>query len=106
MPLIHLRGESGAVLYFSDDARLPEGIGHRIARGDLVRVNPDGSPWDDSTPDITDNQPPDAPPLPGVKENRAVWVEFAIGQGMDRTEANNLTKAQLIHEFTKLRAVS
>jgi len=103
---IHLRGESGAVLYFSDGAALHEGIMHRISRGDLVRINPDGTPWDDSTPEITDDKPPDAPPLPGVRENRAVWVEFAISQGMDRAEAANLIKAQLIEEFTRLRAVS
>jgi hypothetical protein len=103
---IHVRGESGAVMYF-DRAALPEGIQSRINRGDLVRVNPDGSPWDDSTPEITDEQPPDgAPALPDARANRAAWVEFGVEQGMDRTEANSLTKQQLIKEFTGRRAVT
>jgi hypothetical protein len=100
---IHLRGEAGAVLYFSDAAALPEGVAHRVSRGDLVRVSPDGSPWDDSPPDQDPaaELPPDAPPLPGTRENRAAWTEFAISQGMDRAEANSLTKAQLIGRLAR-----
>lgn len=44
--------------------------------------------------------PSDLPPLPGAKEVRAVWAEFAISQGMDRAEAGSLTKAQLIERLT------
>lgn len=164
MSVIHLRSESGAVLYF-DVAALPGGIADRMRRGNLVRVTEDGEPWDESaaaegapdsadaiarerdelrarvaeleaqlaalgdtgrepgdadkaddesseTPDDDgepadgepDGEPPpgpsDAPPLPGVRENRGVWTEFAIGQGMDRGEANSLTKAQLIERLT------
>lgn len=103
MTVIHLRGENGAVLYF-DGVALPEGIAHRVGRGDLTRVNPDGTPWEAEAPAPAGEPPPDAPPLPGVKENRAVWTEFAVSQGMDRAEAASLTKAQLIDGFTKLRA--
>lgn len=104
MTTIHLRGENGAVLYF-DGAALPEGIAHRVGRGDLTRVNPDGTPWDDASQGSAaepspGDLPPDAPPLPSVRENRAVWTEFAVSQGMDRAEAASLTKAQLIEVIT------
>ena len=107
MTLVHLRGENGAVLYF-DGPVLPESIAHRLARGDLTRVTADGAPWDDTATETGDDDPaddppggpPDAPPLPGLKENRAVWTEFAIAQGMDRAKAASLTKAQLIEELT------
>jgi hypothetical protein len=109
---VHLRGENGAVLYF-DSAILPESIAHRLARGDLTRVTADGAPWDDTATEPGDDgdvapdggeppaAPPDAPPLPGAKENRAVWTEFAIAQGMDRAKAASMTKAQLVDELTK-----
>jgi hypothetical protein len=104
--IIHVRGEGGAVMYFGDDAALPEGIAHRLERGDLVRVNPDGSPFGDAAPEITDEKPPDAPALPSVRENRAAWTEFAVSQGMDHGQAAAMSKTQLVEEFTKLRAVS
>lgn len=166
MTEVHLRGESGAVLYFNGPV-LPEGIAHRLNRGDLTRVTAAGEPWDeaaeaaeelegadaiarernelrtrvaeleaqlaelgeagrepgdageadDESPEtpaddddggVPDGEPdgepppgpPDAPPLPSVRENRPVWVDFAIGQGMDRAEANSLTKSQLIERLT------
>lgn len=105
MPLIHVLGESGSVMYFDRDV-LPEAIAGRLEKGDLVRVNADGSPWVDSTPEIADDPPPDAPHLPSVRENRAAWMAFAISQGMEREKAALLTKAQLIEEFTRLRSVS
>jgi hypothetical protein len=93
---LHLRGESGAVLYFDRDA-LPEGVGKRIARGDLVEVTPDGVPQADEP---EDTPPPDAPPLPKRSANRDTWISFALSQGMDREEANSLTKNELITRFT------
>lgn len=100
---IHFRGENGAAMYF--DGPVPESIARRIARGDLPRINPDGTPWEDPGPGDDSEPPPaelppDAPPLPSVQENRPVWTEFAISQGMDRAEANSLTKAQLIEAFS------
>lgn len=162
---VHVRSESGALLYFAG-AALPPGIADRIRKGDLVRVTEDGEPWDETAEtaedladagaiaaerdelrervaaleselaaalaDESDDRhaetgadpagtgepedepadpegdpdtepppgPPDAPPLPSVKEVRAVWAKFAISQGMDRAEANSLTKAQLIERLT------
>lgn len=101
-----VRGESGALLVF-DAATLHEGIRHRLDRGDLVRVNADGTPWtgqaDDDEGDEDDDTPPDAPALPKRTANRQAWTDFAISQGMDREQANNMTKAELITEFTRER---
>jgi hypothetical protein len=99
-----IRGENGTLNVF--DVPLPPGIQHRLDRGDLVRVNEDGSPWtepDDEPEPAADVPPADAPALPDRKANRAVWAEFAISQGMGREKAASLTKAQLIAEFTQER---
>ena len=105
--VIHLRGESSVVCSFS--LPLHPHIQGRLDKGDLVRVNVDGSPW--VAPDEPGTEPeapsgplPDgAPPLPKRNESRAVWQQFAIGQGMDRDKAAAMTKAELVEEFTKPR---
>ncbi|MCW2904457.1 MAG: hypothetical protein JWO67_6722 [Streptosporangiaceae bacterium] len=102
MTQIHLRGESGAVVYFDRDA-LPEGVQKRIDRGDLIPCEPDGTVPpvpEDLVPDVP---PPDAPPLPKRAAPRDAWVLFALSQGMDREQANSMTKAQLIAEFTRVQ---
>ena len=98
-----IRGENGAVHLM--DVPLPLGIQSRLDRGDLVRVNEDGTPWHEprfveAEPPLGD-LPPDAPALPKRAENRATWTEFAVSQGMDREAANSMTKAELIDAFTQ-----
>lgn len=96
-----IRGENGALHLF--DVPLPPGIAHRLSRGDLVRVNADGSPWvadaDPGEPEESE-VPPDAPALPKRTENRAVWTEFAVSQGMDRATAAAMSKAELIEALS------
>lgn len=97
-----IRGENGMLHLF--DLPLPSGIESRLDRGDLTRVNEDGSPWQE--PGFVEEEPPygdlppDAPALPKRAENRATWTEFAVSQGMDRETANSMTKAELIEAFT------
>lgn len=98
-----IRGENGALHLM--DVPLPLGIQSRLDRGDLVRVNEDGTPWHEpghveAEPPRGD-LPPDAPALPKRAENRATWTEFAVSQGMDRETANSMTKAELIDAFTQ-----
>lgn len=97
-----IRGENGALHQF--DLPLPLGIESRLDRGDLVRVNEDGTPWHEPGEEVVEppfgDLPPDAPPLPKKTDNRAVWTEFAIAQGMDRTQAAGMTKAELIEAHT------
>ena len=90
-------GENGAL--HVHDLPLPEGLQHRLDRGDLVRVSEDGTPWTETADDpveVADVPPPDAPPLPRRTANRRTWIDFAISQGMDRERANNLTRAELV----------
>jgi hypothetical protein len=97
-----IRGENGAVHLM--DVPLPLGIQSRLDCGDLVRVNEDGTPWHE--PGFVEVEPPrgdlpvDAPALPKRAENRSVWTEFAVSQGMDRETASNMTKAELVEAFT------
>lgn len=97
-----VRGENGSLQVF--DVPLPLGIESRLNTGDLVRVNEDGTPWHEPGEPVVEpprgDLPPDAPPLPKKTENRAVWTEFAVSQGMDREEAAAMTKAELIDRFT------
>jgi hypothetical protein len=97
-----IRGENGALHLM--DVPLPLGIQSRLDRGDLVRVNEDGTPWhepnfEELAPPLGD-LPPDAPALPKRAENRATWTEFAVSQGMDREQAASMTKAELVDVFT------
>lgn len=97
-----IRGENGTLHLM--DVPLPLGIQSRLDRGDLSRVNADGTPWHE--PGFVEAEPPrgdlppDAPALPKRAENRAVWTEFAVSQGMDRETASSMTKAELIEAFT------
>lgn len=47
--------------------------------------------WDDDEAD--DDKPP------ARNEAKAVWVDFAVKQGMDRAAAEALTKDQLVEAF-------
>ena len=99
-----IRGENGMLNVF--DLPLPPGIQSRLGRGDLTRVNEDGTPWADPDeeilePPLVDRLPTDAPPLPKKTDNRATWTEFAVSQGMDRETAAGMTKAELIDAFTQ-----
>ena len=97
-----IMGENGSLQVF--DVPLPLGIQHRLDKGDLVRVNEDGTPWIAPGEPVVEpprgDLPPDAPPLPKKTDNRAVWTEFAVSQGLDREEAASMTKAELIERFT------
>ena len=99
---VWFKGENGMLNV--SDVPLPDGIAHRLERGDLVRVNPDGSPWTEPEPEpeAEDAPLPDgAPPLPKRTAQRQVWVDFAISQGMDRDEAARASKADLVEKFTR-----
>jgi hypothetical protein len=100
-------------MYF--DGPVPESIARRIARGDLTRINPDGTPWDSAgavaaeqpepQPEPEDEgedegDPAGAPPLPGARDSKAAWAEAAVSRGTDPAQADSMTKAQLIEALT------
>ncbi|MEC4837519.1 hypothetical protein R2362_23855 [Mycobacteroides chelonae] len=39
---------------------------------------------------------PDEAAKPGATDAKASWVDYAVSQGMDRTEAEHMTKQELI----------
>jgi hypothetical protein len=55
--VVHVRGEGGAIQTLDLAAFLHSGLRKRLDRGDLVRVNPDGSTWTGTEP-----EPEPAPP--------------------------------------------
>jgi len=97
---IHVRGEGGAI--FAMDLPLPEGIAERYERGLLVRVHPDGSPYQaepaatspaDGDSDLTAGRSP----RPGVNAPKAEWIAYVVSQGhMSADDAATYTKADLI----------
>jgi hypothetical protein len=101
MALVHIQGENGLLCGIWEESALPDGIRHRLERGDLTRISPDGKAWQEPAEDAEDVPPPDAPALPKRTESRAVWQEFAENQGMDAGKAAVLTRAELIAEFTQ-----
>jgi hypothetical protein len=98
-----VRGENGHLLLFNRD-KLPLGIQHRLDRGDLQRVNADGSRWTgDDEDDGGEELPPgpaDAPPLPKKGDTRQVWQDFAVAQGLPLDEAAHMSKTELIEALT------
>lgn len=92
---IHVRGEGGSI--FAMDLPLPEGIAERLTKGLIRRVNEDGSPY------VEQAEAAEAPGLPGSQPakgaSKAEWVGWAVAQGADPTEAESLTKTDLIELY-------
>lgn len=92
-------GENGTLNLF--DVPLPPGIAHRLERGDLTRVNEDGSPWSPEPKVPGDGPLPDgAPALPKRSASQKTWADFAVSQGMDEAKAAAMTRDDLVAEFT------
>lgn len=110
MAALYLMGEGGAV--FSYDDPPPENIYKQWAKGDLVRVDADGSPADEPYPPEDDeDEAPDSPEMdedraatssprrPNTASSKADWVAYAVAQGMDEDDANEMTRTALIEQF-------
>lgn len=83
----YFRGQGGIVI----DLTLPlaESLQHQVTRGQLVRVNPDGSTWSDQ-PEVK---------RPAVNASKNDWVGYAVSQGMPVDDADAMTKNDLIEKF-------
>lgn len=103
MTLVYVRGENGLLCGIWEESVLPDGIRHRLERGDLARITEDGHPWPGDEDEVPDEPPEDAPELPRRNESRQAWEDFAVSQGMDADEAAGMTKAELVTEFTRPR---
>lgn len=85
MARLHVRGPNGAEVFIEVpspgmDERTFEG---RVAAGELTVL-------DDDAPEETVE-----PKRPAGNAPKADWVDWAVSQGLDRDEAEALTKAQL-----------
>lgn len=93
---IHVRGEGGMVIAM--DLPLPGDIEKRMVRGQIVRVNPDGSPYTGPAAD-------DAPAVPVARPAQAAakdaWVGWAVAQGARPDDAEAMTKQDLIDKYGK-----
>ena len=90
---IYVRGEGGSV--FKMDLPLPEPIAERLTKGLLRRVNADGSPHTEPSPDV-----PGAPAEePAKSATKAEWIGWAVANGADLEEVEAMTKADLIEKY-------
>lgn len=90
----HFLGEGGTV--FRLDLSVHETIADRIVKGQIRRVNPDGSPYD-GEPDEMVPEPPTTVPPPSA--NKATWIAWAIACGADPETAEAATKQDLIDAY-------
>lgn len=115
MAAYHLMGTGGAVFTFEDP--LPDHIAKQWAKGDLVRVEADGSPADEPFPPEDDDEDEvlaapedgsedgeeaeDERPVrkPNTAASKADWVAWAVSQGMPEDEAESMTRMALIEQF-------
>ncbi len=97
---IHVRGEGGAI--FAMDLPLPEPIAERLAKGQLKRVNPDGTPYTggggvpapaaEQGSALTDGRVP----RPGARASKDDWVLWAMAvHSLAEADAEAMTKTQL-----------
>jgi hypothetical protein len=93
---IYVRGEGGSIFRLA--LPLHESIADRLAKGYLVQVNEDGSPY-------TGEPEPSVPALPteppAVSAVKADWVGWAVACGATPDDAEAMTKADLIEKYGK-----
>lgn len=97
---IYVRGEGGAI--FAMDLPLPEAIADRLAKGQIKRVNRDGSPYAGTDPVTTRAAEQGSAlteglvPRPGARASKDDWVLWAMAvHALPEADAEAMTKAQL-----------
>lgn len=89
---IHIRGEGGGI--HPMDLPLHESVQQRLAKGQLVRVNPDGSPYTGLAQPAVASPPP---VRPGKAAAKAEWVGWAVTvHRLTPDEAEARTKQDLM----------
>ncbi|MEU6033977.1 hypothetical protein ABZ801_01065 [Actinomadura sp. NPDC047616] len=92
------RGTGGAIWRMA--LPLAPDLAAAHAAGQLVRVNPDGTPY---------TGPSTVPPMtapPSAKAGKRAWVEWAVACGADPEEAAAVTKHDLIDTYGQARPTS
>jgi len=99
MDEVYLVGEGGGRVR-PHKLPLPEGVAQRLAKGQIRRVNPDGSPWAPAAEaEHAPEQGVSAPKRPAVNEPKAAWVAWAVHNGADPEQAEAATKQDLIEAY-------
>ncbi|MFJ9353755.1 hypothetical protein [Streptomyces mirabilis] len=74
-----------------------------VAKGLLIQVNPDGSPFvsEGSSPQesLEPASTQESPKKPNKASSKADWVAWAVHQGAEQAEAESLTLAALIERY-------
>jgi len=111
------RGAGGGI--FEMSLPLPEIYEEQVTRGQLTRVNADGSPYEAAAETEVVEVPAEGGPAgdppaderpamdlvegtirrPGVNASKNEWVGYAVSQGMSVDDADAMTKADLIEKL-------
>lgn len=96
---IHVLGEGGMVIAM--DMPLPEHIAQRLIKGQITRVNEDGTPYT-----VIGGVPGPVGPVPGPPLTEPArtalkpdWVGWAVVRGAKPEEAEAMTKNDLIEKY-------
>ena len=91
---IHILSEGGTVFELS--LPLHEVVEGKLAKGQIRRVNADGTDYTEKVPDDVP-----APPTsrPAINASKGDWVAWAVVQGLTSDDAEALTKQDLIERF-------
>jgi len=88
------RSESGQLIHM--DLPLPEHMADKVAKGQLVRVNDDGTPYAGEASGPAEGAPPSKP---APSASKGEWVGWAVSCGMDPEDAAAATKQDLIDRY-------
>ncbi|MCM1941776.1 hypothetical protein NC239_26615 [Streptomyces sp. G3] len=86
----YFRGEGGHV--WEMNLPLSEAHARREQEGALVRVNQDGSPYQETSE-------PAVPQRPAKSASKKDWVAYAVSQGADEAEAESATRDELAEAY-------
>lgn len=88
------KGAGGGI--FELPLPLADNFEYQLVRGQLARVNEDGSPYEaHGAMDLTAGEIR----VPGKNAAKNEWVGYAVSQGMTVDDADALSKADLIERF-------
>ena len=113
--LVHLAADGGVPIGFT--LPLGEYVRKQWEAGELVRVNGDGTPWDEAGDDPDTlaaaqqaseepaepggDEPPGVPVRPRDSAHRRHWQAYAVDLGAcTKDEADGMTRAQLVELVT------
>lgn len=89
------KSESNQLIHM--DLPLPEHMQDKVTKGQLVRVNDDGTPYTGDAADASEGA--GVTERPDGRASKATWVGWAVHNGADVDEAEAMTKQDLIETY-------